>query len=245
MKQHLVERYNISVNNISVTPCLASDATLINDVGDWQTLRDRSRISLGVSDATTILGYIGGLGTYQMVEEMLDFFKAFNKINNNSIFLMIVVGDTTQLMDMVADKNIVEVVHIYKDIRHKEVGNYLCAMDFGLLFRESDPVNFYASPTKFGEYLSCGVSVIVTLNIGDLKHYVQKNSLGIGISEDIKVDLELISKMEEIMYNRRKAAENNINWIYNEYTWGPSSIQYSLKKKPKKANNYRKNSGDL
>ena len=238
MKGHLVERFSIDVNKVSVTPCLASNSTLINNIGDWQILREKNRLTLGVSDVTTVLGYIGGLGTYQMVEEMLDFFKAYNKINNDSIFLLVVIGDSKQLMDMVTDKNMVEVVQIYTDIHHKEVGSYLCAMDFGLLFRKTDPVNFYASPTKFGEYLSCGVSMLVTLNIGDLKHYVQRNSLGIGISDDLKVDLELILKMEKIMYSRRKVAENNIDWIASEYTWAPTSIEFRGNYNVKKIDNY-------
>jgi hypothetical protein len=229
MKQHLVEKYNIEHDKISVTPCLASNTTLINDAHNWKSSRQEVRDNLDISSTTTVLGYLGGLGTYQMVEEMLDFFHAYHTINKNSLFLMVVVGDVSQLMNMIDNKQMHKMVKIYRDIPHKHVGNYLCAMDFGLLFRKNDPVNYYASPTKFGEYLSCGVSIIASLNIGDLEDYINTNSLGIGMNEDLKVDQDLCTSIEKVMNNRSQTAENNVSWISNHYTWNSDSIDFSIK----------------
>ncbi|MDB3893901.1 glycosyltransferase [Candidatus Thioglobus sp.] len=230
MKQHLVEKYNVEHGKISVTPCLASNATIINDIHNWESSRQEVRDDLDISSTTIVFGYLGGLGTYQMVEEMLDFFHAYYKINKDSLLLMVVVGDVSQLMDMIENKKMCKVVKIYRDIPHKHVGNYLCATDFGLLFRKNDPVNYYASPTKFGEYLSCGVSIIASLNIGDLEGHINTNSLGIGINEDLKVDQDLCVSIEKVMKNRLKVAENNISWISNHYTWDSDSIDFPVKR---------------
>mgnify|MGYP000229853758 CR=1 FL=1 len=225
MKLHLVEKYNIDSSKISVTPCLASDATLIDHIDDWKSHRNLVRKELGISSTTTVFGYIGGLGTYQMVEEMLDFFHTYNRINKNSVFVMIVIGDVTELTELIDVKQMVEIVKIYKEIPHEDIGKYLCAMDFGLLFRKSDPVNYYASPTKFGEYLSGGMTVIASLYIGDLGDYIAQNSLGFGIDEDLTLNLDLCKQIENVMMDRQSNAQHNIEWVSNEYTWGIGSIK--------------------
>jgi hypothetical protein len=229
MKQHLVEKYNIEHSRISVIPCLVSSSTLISDTYNWHLSRQEIRGDLDISNATTVLGYLGGLGTYQMVEEMLNFFHEYHMINNDSLFLMVVAGDDSQLMDMIYKKRMGDMVKVYRDIPHNHVGSYLCAMDFGLLFRKNDPVNYYASPTKFGEYLSCGTSVIASLNIGDLRGYFDENSLGIEIGEKLKVDQALCSQIKKVMENRLKFARHNIDWVSNHYAWSSDRIDSLLK----------------
>jgi len=51
-----------------------------------------------------------------------------------------------------------------------------------LLLRKSHPVNYVASPTKFGEYLAAGVPVIATEGIGDTSDLIKNENIGIIIS---------------------------------------------------------------
>jgi len=226
MKQHLNQKYNIDFSKISVTPCLASTTTIINSKHEWRNARQILRNNINVEDSTTVIGYIGGLGVYQMVQEMLNFFHSYYSINNNSIFLLVVVGNSSELTNIIERRNMSHMVKIFKDIPHDEVKKYLCAMDAGLLFRKNDPVNYYASPTKFGEYLSCGVPVIASSNIGDLQSYINSSKLGIGIDDKFTVDQRLCDSLDNIMKNRSIIAMQNVDWVSNQYSWNSKSLYF-------------------
>jgi hypothetical protein len=59
-----------------------------------------------------------------------------------------------------------------------EVREQLAASDLGILVREDSVTNRVASPTKFAEYLSCGLPVIISGHLGDLGEMVRSNGLG-------------------------------------------------------------------
>ena len=64
-------------------------------------------------------------------------------------------------------------------VKHELVKNYLLASDYGLMFRENSVTNQVASPVKFAEYLSCGLDVIISEDLGDFSEFVSKNNCGI------------------------------------------------------------------
>jgi glycosyltransferase involved in cell wall biosynthesis len=65
--------------------------------------------------------------------------------------------------------------------RH-EVPRYLCASDIGILLRKENVVNEVASPTKFPEYLLCGLPVVVTDRLGDASAIVKSSGAGLCLS---------------------------------------------------------------
>ena len=66
-----------------------------------------------------------------------------------------------------------------KWLKHEEVTNFLLACDWGILIREQSVTNKVASPTKFAEYLSAGLPVIISENLGDYTEFVKNNDCGI------------------------------------------------------------------
>jgi hypothetical protein len=63
-------------------------------------------------------------------------------------------------------------------IGHDRVGAVLGACDAGLLVREPTVTNRVASPTKFGEYLSAGLPVLISSDLGDFSALVEQEDLG-------------------------------------------------------------------
>jgi glycosyltransferase involved in cell wall biosynthesis len=61
---------------------------------------------------------------------------------------------------------------------HDQVNGALAACDIGLLIRSRSMTNTVASPTKFAEYVSAGIPVIVSEHIGDLSSLVKEHQLG-------------------------------------------------------------------
>ncbi len=62
-----------------------------------------------------------------------------------------------------------------------EVRDVLRECDHGLLVREPTVTNSVASPTKFAEYLCCGLPVIISDHLGDFTALVESERLGIVV----------------------------------------------------------------
>ncbi|MBK7382281.1 MAG: glycosyltransferase [Flavobacteriales bacterium] len=63
-------------------------------------------------------------------------------------------------------------------VAHQEVSALLRECDIGLLLREPRVTNRVASPTKFAEYLSAGLSVAISEDVGDFSAMVRDRDLG-------------------------------------------------------------------
>jgi len=95
-----------------------------------------------------------------------------------------------------------------KWLKHEEVTSFLLACDWGILIREQSVTNKVASPTKFAEYLSAGLPVIISENLGDYTEFVKNNDCGI-----------IYSEQKSLSISRRQFSERNrlirlvaLNW---------------------------------
>jgi len=73
---------------IHVIPCCA-DLKLFNPSSSSDTEKENLRKELGISKTDFIISYIGSLGTWYMLDEMLDFFKTLLSKKENAKFLFI------------------------------------------------------------------------------------------------------------------------------------------------------------
>ena len=75
-------------------------------------------------------------------------------------------------------------------VEHHEVAARLSACDMGLLLRDMCITNRVASPTKFAEYLSCGLPVVISEGVGDFSQMVQEMDLGMVLGPSARLPLE-------------------------------------------------------
>jgi glycosyltransferase involved in cell wall biosynthesis len=75
-------------------------------------------------------------------------------------------------------------------VRHREVRAMLLDCDHGLLLRDPCVTNQVASPTKFAEYLSAGLPVLISENVGDLSALVEQEGLGLVVMPGRTLDLQ-------------------------------------------------------
>ena len=219
MRMHLGDKYNYPLKNITVLQCYPRKICANEKIIGWKQNRKLIRDELGIQKNTTVLGYLGGMGTYQMIDTIINFFKDYQRHNNNSLLLMIVVGDLSMLNKLIEESKLKNKIIILNNIPYSNVCDYLSSIDFGIIFREQDPVNYYASPTKFGEYVSAGVPLLVSKNIGDFNKLILNNNLGIIVNKNISADKKLVKSMARYNLNRENSAKKIISWADNEYNW--------------------------
>ena len=142
-----------------------------------ETQRDITRKELGISDKTVIV-YSGSLGTWYMFEEMVEFFKTINGLNKNTFFLILNKNEHNYAIKMLEKHNISRTDYFLKSVNPEEVYKYLWASDVGMFFIKSGFAKQASSPTKLGEYLSCGLPVIANAGIGDVEEVLLDNEIG-------------------------------------------------------------------
>jgi len=65
----------------------------------------------------------------------------------------------------------------------QHVASYLSASDAGLAFIKPCPSKLASSPTKYAEYLACGLPLIINAGIGDADALVTDEKLGALITD--------------------------------------------------------------
>jgi hypothetical protein len=180
LQKYFQDTYNIADKKFVYYPCL-SDAGKFYFNPD---IRRELRNKLQISDQITVFVYSGGIESdWHMTESMLTFFRHLLQYRKD-ILLLFLTKDKISLKKSLSEFPEIETYILFFSVSNEEVYKYLNAADYGLLFRENTIMNNVASPTKFAEYMLCGLPVLISEGVGDYSDYVINNNLGILIKED-------------------------------------------------------------
>jgi len=128
------------------------------------------------------LAYLGKLGTWYLIDEMLDFFRVLSKRMPAARFLFITQEDPEPLFAAAGKKGIARDAIVIRKPSAGEVPAALAAADAGIFF--INPYKRYnSSPIKFGEYLACGLPVVVNAGIGDTDRICVQERVGVVVND--------------------------------------------------------------
>lgn len=214
MLHHLESKYNTSISKKTIVYHCGVDV----DLFDYSKVNiNNERIKLGYNNEDIVFIYVGGLHKWQRVKESLDIFNTINRRDTRCKMLLLVQGDTADIVNH-CTKNAIKDVTILQNITFKEVYKYISLSNFAWLLRDDIILNQVASPTKLGEYLACG-QVIITTSVAkkwawikDLNQHlliVDINDLEISSSIIIQyIEDEVIGRHETRQLIRNVAIEN-------------------------------------
>lgn len=213
LKSDIQNSYDLK-KEINVIPCCVNTKNFAFN----QDARKKRRAELGLTDEK-IFVYVGKAGSWYLVEEMFDFFKAARgKIH--SAVLLIVTQDEPEKFEQIAaaneiDKNTLRIV----SASAQEVKEYLSASDVGLAFIKSLVSKRGSSPVKVAEYLANGLPTVITEDIGDCSRLIKDKRLGSVVKTSSAQDyyksieelIELLADEKELRRRCRSAAVKNFS----------------------------------
>jgi hypothetical protein len=137
-----------------VMPCLAPETEFFFDTA----LRDRIRHDLAIAPDDAVYVYSGSLLAYQRFDETVATIRAALTAGQKARLIVLTpeVEHARRLCVDLPDGTV-----ICRSVKHTDVNGYLNAADFGVLLRDSTPVNVVAFPTKFAEYAMTGLKVVM------------------------------------------------------------------------------------
>jgi glycosyltransferase involved in cell wall biosynthesis len=128
--------------------------------------RERLRAELKLGDRFTLV-YSGSLDGWYLTEEMADFFASVVKKRNDAHLLWLTMGNRERVRQLMSARGISEDNFSIHSVAPKEMPSYLTAGDVGISFIKRCFSKLASSPTKNGEYLACGLPIVINSGIGD------------------------------------------------------------------------------
>ena len=185
--------------DISVIPCCV-DTELFNPAKISPLRQEEIRSSLDIHSEHFVLGYVGSIGTWYMLPEMLDFFKVLELSNPHAIFLF-VSNEGDKIKELVAQKGISASKIRVVSCLHSQVASYISLFTASIYFIIPAYSKKASSPTKQAELMAMGIPVICNAGVGDSDLIVKKHNAGWVVEEFETVEYERI--INEIHVNNQ------------------------------------------
>ena len=160
----------------AVVPCCV-DLSLFNFS---EAQREKVRAELGLENRFTLV-YSGSLDGWYLTEDMADFFARVVQKESDAHLLWLTKGSRERVRQLMSARGIGENNFSVRAVSPKEVPSYLAAGDVGIAFIKRCFSKLASSPTKNGEYLACGLPIVINSGIGDSDELVNGSQAGIAI----------------------------------------------------------------
>lgn len=155
---------------ISVIPCSVD----LDHFRLKSTYGQSYRSSLDISGDELVMTYVGSLGTWYMLDEMLSFFKVLLASKADSIFLFLTKDNPQIVLENLSKFDIDSSRVRIRGMNREELPKAMAISDFSIFFILPTFSKQASSPTKQGELLSMGIPVIANGNVGDSDYYFDK-----------------------------------------------------------------------
>jgi glycosyltransferase involved in cell wall biosynthesis len=174
---------------IQVIPCSA-DFNLFQL--NTQNQKIESRKLLGIRPDALVISYLGSVGAWYMLDEMLELFAKIKEKYASAIFLFITTEPAELIFESASNYNLTPADFVIRSAARKEVPLFTAASDLNLFFIKQSYSKIASSPTKLGEILAMGIPVICNSKVGDVKEIVESMDAGIAIDDFSSVSYEKV-----------------------------------------------------
>jgi hypothetical protein len=145
-------------------------------------MRAKLRAELGLGERLTFV-YSGSLDGWYLTEGMADFFASVVRRCADAHLLWLTVGSRERVQQLMSARGISERNFSVRAVAPKDVPAYLSAGDVGISFIKRCFSKLASSPTKNGEYLACGLPIIINAGIGDSDRLAKISDAAILVDE--------------------------------------------------------------
>lgn len=168
---------------ITVIPCCADFEHFILPTAKQ---RMATRQELGLPEKAFVLSYLGSLGTWYMLDEMLQLFGKAAAEREEVHFLLITKdwrAEHEALITALGLSHLRTRIHVH-EAKRDQVPAYIGCSDLMLSFIKPAYSKMASSPTKIAEALAVGVPVVSNAGIGDIDEMTARLQAGAVIDLD-------------------------------------------------------------
>jgi glycosyltransferase involved in cell wall biosynthesis len=167
---------------LTVIPC-SVDMNLFDREKVNTIQKSKFKNELNIQESDFIISYLGSVGSWYLIDEMIRFFKIISDKIPAAKFLFISPGEhevitlTAHKHGLLANKIMV------KQATRKDIPALLSFSKYSVFFIKPCYSKQSSSPTKHGEIMAMGIPVITNDGVGDVANIVEKYQSGIVLKE--------------------------------------------------------------
>jgi glycosyltransferase involved in cell wall biosynthesis len=174
VREYIMKAYEIPGEKLFVVPCCV----------DLQQFCLKDPVPPGARGRSLNIVYSGSTEGRYDVPAMLSFFAQFYGKRPGSHLTILTTGDIKKVQALVANASLPGDAVSIRSLPHHQVPESLSEQDLGLLFLRGNLGLIATSPTKLGEYLACGLTVVAEKGLGGLERILVEEGVGCLVSSD-------------------------------------------------------------
>jgi glycosyltransferase involved in cell wall biosynthesis len=128
------------------------------------------------------LGYVGSVDLYYLFDNVLIAFKELLKIKPNAQLHIINNNQHDYIKNRLLIYELKDANILLAKSKYKDVPSFIKNFSAAIFFIKPTFSKKASSPTKFAEFLACGIPCITNCNIGDIDFHLMNNKIGILIN---------------------------------------------------------------
>ncbi|MEO6583930.1 MAG: glycosyltransferase [Ferruginibacter sp.] len=178
--------------------------------------KKQSRKELKISETSLVISYLGSIGTWYMLDEMLLFFKQIKLKYADAKFLILTHSTPALIYSKASLLKIDASDFLIKEVSRGDVPKLIKASDINLSFIKPVYSKISSSPTKLGEVLSMGIPVICNSGVGDVEKIIEKTGGGYVLHEfNEKEFSKAINMIPSLLEKNPQEIRSNAEGIYD------------------------------
>jgi glycosyltransferase involved in cell wall biosynthesis len=196
---------------ITVIPCCVDfDHFPLATAEARQTARER----LGIAANVSVLLYLGSLGSWYMLDEMLDFFRVYASRHPGARLLFVTPDDPRAIREAAAARDLDPDRLTILAASREEVPGLMAAADLGIFFIKPVFSKTASSPTKMGEMLAVGLPIVANKGVGDVERMIDDMQCGVAIGEFTPQSYSRgIARTEELKGSPEERRDRALPWF--------------------------------
>src|SRR4249919_29424 len=133
------------------------------------------------------LGYVGSVGTWYLLDEMLQCFRLVQKMRPDARLLIVNRAEQAMIRERANALGIGPSAMEIVASEHRNVAGLIGRMSAGMALIKPAYSKIASAPTKVAEYLGCGVPCLGNAGVGDMQEILEGRRAGVaaqGLSPD-------------------------------------------------------------
>ena len=201
-KTEITDRFNLKEKTpeIEVIPCCVDTEFFSKNTIDEKEKKSLSE-QLRIYPDDLIISYSGSIGTWYMLDEMLDFFRQLCLVYDQAKFLFITHDNPEKILDAAEKKHIDTKKIIITKASREQMPVFLSLSHIALFFIKPVYSKMASSPTKMGEIMSMGIPFITNSGVGDIDAFVERTGAGLLVRDFSDASYnEVIKKIPALLH---------------------------------------------
>jgi glycosyltransferase involved in cell wall biosynthesis len=181
---------------ISVIPCCVDFEAF---PAATATARAEARRTLEIAPNRTVAVYLGSIGTWYMLDEMLDCFRVQLNRRPGALFLIITRDDAEPIRRAARAKGIPDQALKIRSASRAEVPQFVAAADYAIAFIRPTFSKSASCPTKLGECLALEIPVLTNGGVGDVARVIGDTGGGVLVDRfDDEAYRDALDRLEQM-----------------------------------------------